>query len=437
MPRKTDYKLNNGISSVDMLNAIRNSASSAYAEAVPIATADNLREVGRAIMGSEAYTNEFLENLLNRIGRTLLTAKSWNNPLKKYKLGLLEMGEIVQDIFVNSVEEKFYNMFNAEKEVFKVAIPDVRACYYQMNSQKVYKATINESMLAQAFLSIDGVQNLVQSIISRIAFQDECYEFEVMMQIIKNAYQKGMFYPVKLDNAPTTDATAKELVKFARAQYSKVKYPSIDYNYIGVKTVSYAEDIMLVIDSDLEALLDVEVLAKAFNMEKAEFLGHLTVIPKMPIENCHAIMIDKNWFKVWDNKITTQTIYNSEGLYYNYTFHHWSTFCNSPFENAIIFTSEPSAITSITLDSSAISALADTTVNIKATIEATGAGMKSAIFEVVSGNEFIKELTGDGLTCKVSIRPDAPVGSQIVVKAIAKYDTTKTANCTITVSSNL
>ena len=434
MPRKSDYKLNSNITSIDMLNAIRNDASQAYAYAVPIANGENLREVGKAIMNNDNYVNEFLDNLLNRIGRTLLTAKSWNNPLKKYKMGLLEMGEVVQDIFVNSVEEKFYNMFNAEKEVFKVAIPDVRACYYAMNSQKVYKATINESMLAQAFLSMDGVQNLVNSIISRMAFQDENYEFEVMVKMIKEAYQKGMFYPITLQNAPTTEATAKELVKFARAQFSKVKFPSIEYNYVGVKNISYTDDIMLIIDSDLEALLDVDVLAKAFNMEKTEFLGHMTVIPKMPVENCHAIMVDKNWWKVWDNKITTQSIYNSEGLYYNYTFHHWATFCISPFENAIIFTSEPSSITSITLDKTTATAMPDTTINITATIEATGAGMKSAIFEVESGNQFIKEITSDGLVCKVSIRPDAPVGSQIVIKAVAKYDTSKTANCTITVS---
>lgn len=435
MPRKNDYKLNDKITSIDMLNAIRNDASAAYADAVPIATGENIRDVGRAIMQNDNYINEFLDNLVNRIGKTLITGKVWSNPLKKYKLGLIEMGEIVQDIFVNSVEEKFYNMFNAEKEVFKIAIPDVRACYYAMNSQKVYKTTINESMLVQAFMSMDGVQNLVQGIISRMAFQDECYEFEVMVKMIKEAYQKGMFYPIQLQNAPTTEQTAKELVKFARAQFSKTKFPSTDYNYVGVKTVSEVEDIMLVIDSDLEALLDVEVLAKAFNMEKTEFLGHLTVIPKMPVENCHAIMIDKNWWKVWDNKITTQTIYNSEGLYYNYTFHHWATFCISPFENAIIFTTEPSAITSITLDQTSITALADTTVNIKATIKATGAGMKSAMFEVVSGNEFIKEITSDGTTCKVSIRPDATNGGQIIIKAIAKYDDTKTANCTITIQN--
>lgn len=434
MPRKSDYKVVNN-NNVDILNAIRNDASQQFADAIPVANGDNVREVGRLIMSDQNYTNEFIMSLINRIGRTIITSKSFNNPLKKYKMGLLEMGEVVQEIFVNAVEERVYSMYDAEKNVFKVAIPDIRACYYAIDSQKVYKATINESMLAQAFLSRNGLVDLVSKIMERMELQDEDYEFKVMQNCIKEAGAKGQLYPIVLSQAPTSEAGAKELVKNARAMYSKMKYPETKYNFAGVKTLSNADDIMLVIDSDMEAQLDVDVLAKAFNMEKTEFLGHLTVIPKMPIANCYAIMCDKNWWKVWDNKITTQSIYNTEGLYYNITFHHWATYHYSPFENAVIFTTDASAITSITIDPSAIDGAVDTTVNIPVAVVATGQASKAVVFEATSGSEYIAEMTSDGQSCQVKIRPDATIGQTIVIKATSTFDETKTATCTITITA--
>lgn len=432
MPRKSDYKVTTR-GNVDILNAIRNDASQEFADAIPVASGDNVREVGRLIMNDQNYTNEFLMALVNRIGRTIITSKSWNNPLKKFKMGLLEMGEVVQDLFVNAVEQRVYSMYDAEKNVFKVAIPDIRACYYAINSQQVYKATINESMLAQAFLSKNGLYDLVEKIMSRMELQDEDHEFKVMQNCIKDCADKGQFYPVILSAPPTDEASAKELVKKARAMFSKMKYPSTKYNFAGVKNLSNIDDIIIVIDSDTEALLDVNVLASAFNMEKAEFLGHLVVIPEMPVTNCHAIMIDKNWWKVWDNKITTQSIYNTEGLYYNTTYHHWATFNYSPFENAIIFTSNTSAITSLTITDDAINAKADTTVNIAPAIVTTGNASKAIVFEAISGNQYIAEMTSDGKTCQVKIRPDAPIGATITIQAKSNFDTSKTDDATITI----
>lgn len=432
MPRKSDYKTTS-LGNVDILNAIRNDASQEFADAIPVASGDNVREVGRLIMADQNYTNEFLMALVNRIGRTIITAKSWNNPLSKFKMGLLEMGEVVQDIFVNSVEERVYSMYDAETNVFKIAIPDIRACYYAINSQKVYKATINESMIAQAFLSKNGLYDLVNKIMSRMQLQDEDYEFKVMQNCIKDCADKGQFYPVVLSNAPTDESSAKELVKQARAMFSKIKYPSTKYNFTGVKNLSNIDDIIIIIDSDTEALLDVNVLASAFNMEKAEFLGHLVVIPKMPVANCYAIMCDKNWWKVWDNKITTQSIYNTEGLYYNTTYHHWATYHYSPFENAIIFTTNASAITTLTITNDTITANADTTVTIEPTIVATGNASKSINFEATSGSQYIAEMTSDGKTCQVKIRPDAPVGATIAIKATSNFDNTKNATAIITI----
>lgn len=64
-------------SSVDILNAIRNSASTNYRDFVPKAsnTAESIRRIGEIVMQYTPLQNEFLNALVNRIARVIITSK--------------------------------------------------------------------------------------------------------------------------------------------------------------------------------------------------------------------------------------------------------------------------------------------------------------------------------------------------------------------------
>lgn len=130
-------------SSVDILNAIRNSASQTYQDRVPVATQNNIKEVGNPIITFEAIQNEFLHALVNRIGRVLITSKSYENPLKRFKKGILEYGETVEEIFINIARAHEFDPNVAENEVFKREIPDVNAAFHRLNVKNFYKTTIS------------------------------------------------------------------------------------------------------------------------------------------------------------------------------------------------------------------------------------------------------------------------------------------------------
>ena len=154
-------------SSVDILNAIRNNASTNYKDYVPQATADSesIREIGAVIMDYPALQNEFLSALVNRIGRVILTSKSYDNPWAMFKKGMLEFGESIEEVFVNIAKPFQFDPQVAESNVFKREIPDVRSAFHIMNYQKYYKATISNDQLRQAFLSIDGITDLIAKIV--------------------------------------------------------------------------------------------------------------------------------------------------------------------------------------------------------------------------------------------------------------------------------
>ena len=105
-------------SSVDVLNAIRNSATTNYRNYVPGATADaeSIREIGAIIMDNPSLQNEFLSALVNRIGRVILTSKLYDNPWAVFKKGMLEFGETIEEIFVDIAKPYEYDPAVAEEK---------------------------------------------------------------------------------------------------------------------------------------------------------------------------------------------------------------------------------------------------------------------------------------------------------------------------------
>lgn len=92
----------------------------------------------------------------------------------------------------------------------------------------------------------------------------------------------------------------------------------------------------------MEAALDVDVLSKAFNMDKTEFLGHVIVLDYFPegMESVKAMVVDKDWFMIYDKLLRTETIYNPSMMYFNMFMHVWQVYSYSKVENAVAFTTE-------------------------------------------------------------------------------------------------
>ena len=205
MPNK-NVATNKELSSVDILNAIRNSASQEYRSYVPPANPNgaSIREIGNIIMTFPALQNEFLSNLINRIGRVLITSKLYENPWTAFKRGRLEFGETIEEIFVNLAKPFVYDVETAENEVFKREISDVRAAFHVLNYQKFYKATIQQEQLRQAFLSWEGISDLIAKIVDSMYSAANYDEFITMKYLLARHILNGHVYAAypRHENAP-------------------------------------------------------------------------------------------------------------------------------------------------------------------------------------------------------------------------------------------
>lgn len=440
-------------SSVDILNVIRENASQNYCDYVPKATADAdaIRQIGAVIMDYPNLQNEFLSALVNRIGRVLITSKMYSNPWSMFKKGLLEFGETIEEIFVNIAKPFQFDQAVAESEVFKREIPDVRAAFHIMNYQKFYKATISNDQLRQAFLSLEGITDLIAKIVDAMYTGANYDEFLTMKYLLARHILDGHMYPVQIPTVSTENM--KTIVSDIKGISNAMEFLSTEYNLTGVATHTPKSDQYMLINSKFDAVMDVEVLASAFNMEKAEFLGkrvlvdsfgkldiarlavlfkddptyieptsdELTALDKIP-----AVIVDKDWFMIFDNYQNFTEQYNGQGLYWNYWYHVWKTFSVSPFANNALFVPGTPSVTSVTVTPATATVTKGQSIQLNATVETSNFAPQSVTWSSDSDNATV-DASG-----KVTLTSTAT--GTINITAKSTYDPTKTGKCVITVA---
>lgn len=320
---------------VRILNAIRDVASADYQSRIPAATISNIQAVGNAILSYTATMNEFLNALVNRIALTIIQSKMAKNKLAKFKKGMLPYGKDVEEIYTNMARAATYDP--TVTNPFSRSIPDVKSIFHRMNRQDKYKTTIYTDTLRSAFLSSGGMDNLVADIVNSLYSGDEQDEFLLMKQLICDYASAVNFYDVTV--APVTnETTAKGFIKQFRKLSDRLTFMSSDYNAAGVITKTEKTDQVFIVKSDVISEVDVELLAWAFNNKNVDFTTQVVTVDNFNQDtDTIGVLVDKNWFMVWDKLYQFTEIYNPEALYWNEFLHHWQILSTSNFANAIRF----------------------------------------------------------------------------------------------------
>lgn len=360
MPRRIANSTLNA-STIDILNVIRQNASYDYQQNVPkVKTVNDIPKVGEIIYGTPAFANQFINALINRIAIVRVQSVTFNNPYSMLKKGYIEYGETVEDIFVSIAKAVDFNVEKAAGREFQRTIPDVRSAFHTMNWRVMYPVTIQDEDLRQAFLSIDGVQNLIAKIVDSVYTAAEYDEFLLFKYLLVKAISHGKMFPISIGAGTDLSEAA---VQF-RGTSNLLPFIASDYNEASVKTNTPKDRQVIFMDALFNAQFDVNVLASAFNMDKADFMGRLFIIDNWTdfdnerfevirsnsdnidevtadelalLADVKAVILDENWFQVYDNNNKFTEKYVASGLYWNYFYHTWKTVSNSPFANAVVF----------------------------------------------------------------------------------------------------
>ena len=364
----------------EILNTIRANASTEYQERVPEALGVG-GNVSNVFHQYPTMKNEFLNALTNKIARTLFYSKVFDNPLKALHKGMLPYGHSLEQLFVNMAESKgFWQHWDttgdAVKDLVGMKKPDIKTLYIQRNFAYKYKTTISDEQLRTAFTEQNGLSRLIEQVVSSVYSKAYFDEFNDMKRVL-TAHAKAMYlgYDAStglmqeralsnnslmygknealwvLGEHESQEAKAKAISKAIRTIAGKMAFPSDTYNSAGVKQWSERQQLIYITTPEEQAELDVEVLANAFNMDKADVNVRVIVVDELPtlfnVETakgvvaeygtvlscaltaardnrtckCRGILMDSDFIQAYDTLIESRTFDNGEGLYTNYFFH--------------------------------------------------------------------------------------------------------------------
>ena len=451
--KTTGTGLKSGTSGLNVLNAIRNSLPVDYKNRLPEATKDTIREYGASLKRFPVIMNAFVDVLINKIGLTVIKNKSYTNPLKMFQRGDLEVGEVIEEIFVDVVKAKVYTPeapANNLGDVFAINKPNVLARYHVVNSQLVYPITINKAELLRAFRSVAYFEEFISKIFESVYASEELDEFLQTKALIQNYMtapeEEGgsavnRFFDVTINDI-TDEASAKAFARIVRKYSNDLMFMKNKFNYAGVTTHTPKEDQVLITNTDIDAWLDVEVLAYAFNMSKADpedVLGKKLILDDFGDEtdnSTKALLVDRDWFMIYNQLYEIQEQDNALHLYFNRFLHVWKCYSTSQFANAIRFTTDTvtPTVVSVTVKPESAEIPKNTSLQCSADVQVTNGASKEVTWSIdgtpTSAETSISE---DGI---LSVGVDETLES-ITVVATSVFDDTKSGNATYTITTSV
>ena len=467
--------------SSQVLNRIRSGASVDYRNAVPIATpdADCIRSIGKIIMDSPNLQNEFCNFLINRIAKVIIERSLFVNPLSIFDKGLVEYGDVIEEVFVDLCEGHTYNVERGDADVFKRVKNNIKSAFHVVNSYCYYKSSINPRMLRKAFLNADSVETMVADITGAMVTS---YNYDNYLinkyQIAKAAL--GGTTAIKGVTAITTQETANAFLETAKEDSNNFEFLSREYNTMSVANSCKKEDQYLILTNKVDSVLGVQALAYMFGtafagndakkirvdnftftsdeMDRIEWClaekdddgnildGGDTTFTRFTsdeltaLSNIQAMLLDGAYFQNYGQLLETTYIMNPANLFENYWLHVWKVYSTSPFANALIYAAGTNGVASVEIDDADVPTVTAGTggnKTIDATVTVTGL--------VPKGAQLVKwsVTTSEGATGtakidnsgKLTWSDDFTAADTITIKCESAIDSTKYDTATITVAA--
>lgn len=421
-----------------VFNVIRANSTEVFMNTVPSATKDNIQVI-KNILFNDSYQpmlNEFVNNLINRIGLTIIRNKSYNNPLAIFKKGSVPLGTDIQDIYENPAEAEQYEYSNtAMAKLLTITDPDTHVAYYRRNRQDLYTKTIAREGLQGAFVSWEEFENYIAGITNSLYSGNYIDEFKYTKQLVDGAYDSGKIIQKQV-TLPTSEATSKAFLKEVRALYDNMTFPSTEYNayskFSGAKgtitTWTDADRICLIVRADVMAEVDVEALASAFNIDKANFIGRVIKVDKFENDEILGVVCDESWLQIYDNIFRFDEFYNARTMSWNEYLHAWGTFAICPFANAVaLVTTASKPVTAISGSDQTVVEEASKTVTFTftpadATSETTFTSSDESVFTVEADADYANKCSITGVeagTADLTITADNGISKTVEVTVTA------------------
>lgn len=337
-------------SNAQIMNTVRSNSSLDYQARIPEITDSN---ISKAMTELERYTpmwNEFVHNLLNVVGLRLFTQNQYENRLKPLKSGALAWGGMVEEYGQNLIHGEEYD--KNDTNVFDAPEPDIQVNWHRINKRLKYPLKINEDLLSEACQTEGGLSEFVTYIMNVPQQSAEWDEYKTMMELLGKYQELDGFANIQVGDilsANDPEVAGKKLVKAVMTWHEKAGFYRKDLNAAGIDAVG--RNFTLLTTPEIYASQNVDVLAAAFNMDKARFMAErVIVVDEFPqqLAGTQTMLLDQDWYKVFETKNVVKSIYNPSTLDWIHYLHRWGIYSASRMRPAIRFSTAPTNLGSVT-----------------------------------------------------------------------------------------
>lgn len=394
-------------------------------------TGMNLPEISEATWGewidamvNSRYENQFYPTLVDTIFETIVSKAIYENSLKEYKAGFVTNGAGVRETFVDKIDALPYATTDVEKEELKTYMAQIYEARYLLNMERKYPVTLGRIQFRGYVESPEKVMELVDYVKSMLYTSNEMDEYGLMKTMLQNYILQGKAYVVPVDTTNGLDDFATEF----RAMSLLLKgLPKRDFNEFGVMNNTPLDRQVLFLSARTAAKYSVDVLSSAFNMSQVDYTTRVEVMddldkPYSELEvlrkvnknipaisdadstilgNVVGILMDRNFFKVYDMVNEMWDKERSSRMDVNYFLHIWQIYATSPFANFVVFvdnkaaTAEPETVTVEVVGKNITPAGVDYTVQVQRTeASLVGGNMNLVQTDALAGQGVMVTKTG-------------------------------------------
>lgn len=342
-------------SSESIFNAVRSYMSPSFQERIPVATAQNLKDIG-VMLTSDEYEMEFNQwqkALVNRIGMVIFNDYVLQNPLSKYIYGTMSFGDAIEEIAVDIVKGAAMN-YGKEGESLDPFIKmtnQAKAEYHRINEPIQYGTTIEFDRIKRAFTDANGMTRLIGMFVSKLyssANLDTWLLTKGVMASYINDVKATTFPLLPTQKVHANDivdeASAKKFIIQVRNALSAMKFPNNAFNPQKVHKTLERKELTLFIRADILNVIGVEAMASAFNIDelnmnvKIEEMDDFGTDPSgNGTDDVLAVLAEDWWLLITQQFEDLESIRNPRGRYTNYFLTRQMSFGCSYFKDCVIF----------------------------------------------------------------------------------------------------
>lgn len=276
---------------------------------------------------------EFLNSVVNKIGKQIYSTTAYTNPLKRIKRGFIENANEIEEIYISRAVGYDYDP-DGSGALDRVK-PNVTTQYHQVDYAKDFQVTIQDKQVRKGFTTSGGVTKIANEIMESLHTGAEYEEYNKCLEILDTIATNSKYKKTVTDI--TDQRTAMDFVKEIKKTINKMGRRGT--TFATVENHCKPSQMILFLNEDWDVEMDVEMLAQAFNMTKQQIDDCVKIkIPELTTNtNTRAILCDERALQIYDTYYGLELQRNAKGKFTNHFLSTEKIFSWSNLVNIAVF----------------------------------------------------------------------------------------------------